>query len=90
MTTVRDLPVVDDQGRPAPQRVCETPTEWVDETIVGMGGVRPCSIPTTRAVYDDVEDLHPDDPARWHTIHPICELHEISLYLKDVDADVRG
>lgn len=74
MITVRETP---DVG------ACETQTEWADEDN-GQSGVRPCLLPTQRAVYDDVSGLHPDDPARWHTIHPICELHEISLYLKEL------
>lgn len=74
MITIRELPELN---------VCDTPTEWTDEDL-NVSGVRPCMIPTRRAVYDDVTDLHPDDPARWHTVHPVCELHEISLYLREL------
>ena len=47
-----------------------------------------CGHPTFRAVYVDRDQFAEGDPRRDHTIFPVCELHEISLFLKGgLDAD---
>lgn len=47
-----------------------------------------CGFPTFRAVYVDRTQFADGDPRADHTIFPVCELHEISLFLNGgLDAD---
>lgn len=63
----------------------------VDAELADAGTRRLCAIPTMRVADQDVSALHVDDPEREHTVYPVCELHEISLYFSEgASDDVRG
>lgn len=56
--------------------------------VAGVEITVACGHPTFRAVFVDLDQFEPDDPRRSHTIFPVCELHEIALFLNGgIDGD---
>lgn len=49
---------------------------------LGVPGLRPCGFPTTRCEYAELDPMQP--PELQTTIRPICETHEIALYLEEL------